>query len=139
MHYNLLLIYHPTVKYLTRNVDLTDSIEFSNFEFFVASSRHSSLFTYMSQLWLDKHRPHTLAKLTFHPDITSKLTALAGSDEVEEIISHFLREKMFYSLIILSSYHICLFTDRQDVGKKPESCVFSGLKDCVDYFYLQSI
>ena len=38
----------------------------------------------MSQLWLDKHRPHTLAKLTFHPDITSKLTALADSDEVEE-------------------------------------------------------
>eukprot|EP01036_Dinobryon_divergens_P026307 gene26307-34934_t len=39
-----------------------------------------------SQLWLDKHRPHTLAKLTFHPDITSKLTALAGSDELPHLL-----------------------------------------------------
>ena len=47
----------------------------------------------MSQLWIDKHRPHTLSKLSLHPEITSKLTSLATSDEVytERFSSNFVQ------------------------------------------------
>jgi replication factor C subunit 3/5 len=40
----------------------------------------------MSALWLDKHRPNTLNKLTLHHDISTKLEALAQSEEVPHLL-----------------------------------------------------
>jgi replication factor C subunit 3/5 len=37
-------------------------------------------------LWLDKHRPQSLAKLTIHSDLTGKLTALARTEELPHLM-----------------------------------------------------
>ena len=37
-------------------------------------------------LWVDKYRPNSLAKLTLHDQINSKLTALAQSAEVPHLL-----------------------------------------------------
>lgn len=37
-------------------------------------------------LWVDSHRPNALAKLTLHPEITEKLTALARSEELPHLL-----------------------------------------------------
>lgn len=37
-------------------------------------------------LWLDKHRPTTLSKLTLHKRVSEKLTALAASDEIPHLM-----------------------------------------------------
>jgi replication factor C subunit 3/5 len=37
-------------------------------------------------LWVDKHSPKTLAKLTLHDDITQKLTTLAHSEELPHLL-----------------------------------------------------
>jgi len=37
-------------------------------------------------LWVDKHRPTSLAKLSLHPDVTSKLIALAATDEIPHLL-----------------------------------------------------
>lgn len=37
-------------------------------------------------LWVDKHRPNTLSKLTLHQDVTTKLTALARSEELPHLL-----------------------------------------------------
>jgi replication factor C subunit 3/5 len=52
---------------------------------------HSILFIYfislrVMSLWLDKHRPQSLAKLTIHSDLTGKLTALARTEELPHLM-----------------------------------------------------
>ena len=37
-------------------------------------------------LWVDKHRPLSLAKLTLHQQVGNKLTALAKSDEFPHLL-----------------------------------------------------
>ena len=37
-------------------------------------------------LWLDKHRPNTLSKLTIHQDTTDRLIAIAKSDEIPHLL-----------------------------------------------------
>ena len=37
-------------------------------------------------LWVDKNRPNSLSKLTLHPEVTSKLVALANSDEIPHLL-----------------------------------------------------
>ena len=39
-----------------------------------------------TNLWVDKHRPHTLAKLSLHNEVNSKLSALALSDEIPHLL-----------------------------------------------------
>lgn len=37
-------------------------------------------------LWVDKHRPPSLAKLSLHGDVTNKLLALAASEEIPHLL-----------------------------------------------------
>jgi hypothetical protein len=37
-------------------------------------------------LWVDKQRPDRLSKLSLHPGVTRKLTALAKSDEIPHLL-----------------------------------------------------
>ena len=37
-------------------------------------------------LWVDKHRPTTLGKLSLHPEVTNKLSALAATDEIPHLL-----------------------------------------------------
>lgn len=37
-------------------------------------------------LWVDKHRPNTLSKLSIHNDITERLVQLAKSDEIPHLL-----------------------------------------------------
>lgn len=37
-------------------------------------------------LWVDKYRPTTLSKLTLHPSVTTKLQALARSEELPHLL-----------------------------------------------------
>ena len=37
-------------------------------------------------LWVDKHRPATLQKLTLHEEVTAKLLALSRSDELPHLL-----------------------------------------------------
>ena len=37
-------------------------------------------------LWVDKHRPNSLAKLDIHNEITSKLLALSKSEELPHLL-----------------------------------------------------
>jgi len=37
-------------------------------------------------LWVDKHRPQQLSKLTLHAAVTNKLVALAGSEEIPHLL-----------------------------------------------------
>jgi hypothetical protein len=46
----------------------------------------SSSQPHQSLLWVDKHRPSTLAKLTLHVEVNSKLLALAQSDELPHLL-----------------------------------------------------
>ena len=39
-----------------------------------------------SNLWVDKHRPHTLVKLHLHHEVNKKLSALALSDEIPHLL-----------------------------------------------------
>ena len=37
-------------------------------------------------LWVDKHRPTSLAKLSLHAEVTNKLMALAATDEIPHLL-----------------------------------------------------
>lgn len=37
-------------------------------------------------LWVDKHRPSTLGRLTLHPDVNAKLLALSHSEELPHLL-----------------------------------------------------
>lgn len=37
-------------------------------------------------LWVDKHRPTSLSKLSLHGDVTNKLLALAASEEIPHLL-----------------------------------------------------
>ena len=37
-------------------------------------------------LWVDKHKPNQLKKLSLHDDVTSKLQALALSSEIPHLL-----------------------------------------------------
>jgi replication factor C subunit 3/5 len=40
----------------------------------------------MSSLWIDKHRPNTLAKLTLHHSISTKLESLSRCEEIPHLL-----------------------------------------------------
>lgn len=40
----------------------------------------------MASLWIDKHRPNTLNKLSLHHDISTKLEALANCEEMPHLL-----------------------------------------------------
>ena len=44
------------------------------------------LFLGNMSLWVDTHRPNSLSKLSLHPEITQKLLALAGSEELPHLL-----------------------------------------------------
>lgn len=39
-----------------------------------------------SLLWIDKHRPNSLGKLSLHPEISVKIEALARCDEIPHLL-----------------------------------------------------
>lgn len=40
----------------------------------------------MSALWIDKHRPNTLNKLTLHPEISQRLESLAKCEDIPHLL-----------------------------------------------------
>ena len=63
-------------------------------------------------LLVDRHRPATLAKLTLHPDVTTKLQSLARSEELPHLMfygpSGTLYTPMYIARYIIYRIHTSL-------------------------------